>query len=671
MRAIDLEKCSTDDIDKSLNYVLTNKNLSKKELLLNVDEDIKEAVFNIKWLIDDLLLEIPENTTLKQFKYIFLEELKNSWDLYHYGIASKLIDIQNNRQWHNYRWSCNKCPHVIDMMEYSELIHNSPLVLFNWSPQEWYQVKKVTKNVSNLTWYSDQEFLEKWILFTDIIHKDDIDRINKEVLNYTTNLKLNEFEQEYRIITKDWNIKEIFDRTLVKYNKNGTIDNLYWFIYDITESKTIEWKVKEQSTRLTYLVHHDEKSWLPNQLKCNEYIENEKIEHFILFKIRNFDKVNSLLWRHKWEEVLLELIKEYLWIEKEFHFIQPKLYRISATEFWITMKVPPMLTLNLHEVTNNLANYLKKISLSYDWFNLFLEHSIWAVFYEKDDLFNKTQIALDQAKKREDKIILYNQNLWDDLSLHYNNFYGWIKKIKEALEKQLNKEEWNLRVYYQGIRNNKSWEIEKYESLIRYYEPQTKRIVSPYHFLDHVKQAKMVSKITKVVIIETIKNLKENPWINLTINFTLDDLKNDELIKFLLKEVIDNNIDIGDITLEILEDISVVWLDIYDKILEFKNAWFKIAIDDFWTWYSNFERLVNIRPDFIKIDWSLIQWLLKSPEKEKIVKSIIMMWHWLNSKIIAEFVDDEQIQKKLESMWVDYSQWFLFSEPKPFKERTL
>jgi len=90
----------------------------------------------------------------------------------------------------------------------------------------------------------------------------------------------------------------------------------------------------------------------------------------------------------------------------------------------------------------------------------------------------------------------------------------------------------------------------------------------------------------------------------------------------------------------------------------------KIAIDDFGTDYSNFARILEIQADYIKIDGSFIKDLDKNENSFRITKSITDFAHNVGAKVIAEFVHNEEVQKMVVQLGIDYSQGYLFSIPK-------
>ena len=94
----------------------------------------------------------------------------------------------------------------------------------------------------------------------------------------------------------------------------------------------------------------------------------------------------------------------------------------------------------------------------------------------------------------------------------------------------------------------------------------------------------------------------------------------------------------------------------------------KIAIDDFGSGYSNFAYLVEIKPDYIKIDGSIIKTIVKNENSRLVTKSIIDMARSLNIKTIAEFVSDQAILDCLTELNVDMVQGFYIGKPTPIEQ---
>ena len=82
----------------------------------------------------------------------------------------------------------------------------------------------------------------------------------------------------------------------------------------------------------------------------------------------------------------------------------------------------------------------------------------------------------------------------------------------------------------------------------------------------------------------------------------------------------------------------------------------RIAIDDFGTGYCNFEHLLRLNVDLIKIDGSLIRQLDSDPSAYSVAQGIVQFAHSLKMQTVAEFVHSAAVQEKVLALGIDYSQ---------------
>ncbi len=88
-----------------------------------------------------------------------------------------------------------------------------------------------------------------------------------------------------------------------------------------------------------------------------------------------------------------------------------------------------------------------------------------------------------------------------------------------------------------------------------------------------------------------------------------------------------------------------------------------IAIDDFGSGYANYAHILEIKPDFIKIDGSLIQNILTDGDSKILVQSIVNFARELNIKSVAEYVENKEIFELLKEYGVDEFQGYYFGRP--------
>ena len=138
------------------------------------------------------------------------------------------------------------------------------------------------------------------------------------------------------------------------------------------------------------------------------------------------------------------------------------------------------------------------------------------------------------------------------------------------------------------------------------------------------------------------------------------------ILNYLDKKTLEHKIKSSRVILEILEGISSHGKKNHIKqLMALKEKGFSIAIDDFGTEYSNFERVLDLEIDFLKIDSRYIKDIDTNKKSYEITKAIAFFAKNAGIPCVAEFVHNENVQKIVKELGIDYSQGYLFSEPAP------
>jgi EAL domain-containing protein (putative c-di-GMP-specific phosphodiesterase class I) len=117
------------------------------------------------------------------------------------------------------------------------------------------------------------------------------------------------------------------------------------------------------------------------------------------------------------------------------------------------------------------------------------------------------------------------------------------------------------------------------------------------------------------------------------------------------------------IVIELLEDEEIKDKNIIKNFIkEAKRFNIKIAIDDFGAGLSNFSRVLEYQPDYIKIDGSLIKNIEHDRFSKDMVETIVHFSKKQNIKTIAEYVENEKIFNILCDLGIDYSQGYYFGK---------
>lgn len=237
---------------------------------------------------------------------------------------------------------------------------------------------------------------------------------------------------------------------------------------------------------------------------------------------------------------------------------------------------------------------------------------------------------------------------------------------------------WCLLIFLQPIyiKNNNKYEILKYELLIRLINPLKKfdnidykwdLLDSDLFFPDQIfeyipeeyysKLFKLIMNASKIIIIYNN--------FNISINITEYDLNYFNFPHFF------NSIDSKHkmfFEFEILESVKNLSSKSINNLVYLNKEWCKLSVDDYWSTYSNLNRLIELSHNWIYINYIKIDkdFLLnkKYQELEKLVfeiknfnKDVHIIVEWIESKDDIEFLD---------SLWISIFQWFYLSRPLPF-----
>lgn len=274
---------------------------------------------------------------------------------------------------------------------------------------------------------------------------------------------------------------------------------------------------------------------------------------------------------------------------------------------------------------------------------------------DSNRVFENAEIALNEAKNNKEIFISFTKSMCK--SKEYEQNIGWYKIIKDAINDN------RIVPYFQKIVSNKDKNETKYEALARLIMPGG-AVITPDRFLVIAKRTGLYKNLMKNMLIQVIEKVKKYK-IYAGINLYADDIL-DSKIKDYIFEVIKENGCGNYIVIEILESESV---SDYKLVSEFisslKTLGCKFAIDDFGSGYSNFEHIINLNIDYLKIDGSLIKNIDKDKNSQIIVKNIQNFANEMGLQTVAEFVCCKKVYDVINKIGIDYSQGFYFDEPKP------
>ncbi|MFT7009712.1 MAG: EAL domain-containing protein (putative c-di-GMP-specific phosphodiesterase class I) [Colwellia sp.] len=149
----------------------------------------------------------------------------------------------------------------------------------------------------------------------------------------------------------------------------------------------------------------------------------------------------------------------------------------------------------------------------------------------------------------------------------------------------------------------------------------------------------------------------------LFVNMTVAQLLSTGSLKFLI--VLDQNkLSFCDLVIELTENnLGEMSSALFERVLLFKRFNCEFAIDDFGRQSSNFSHIFEFKPDYLKVDRSLICKAATSLEQQSVLRSLVKFCHEQDIKVIMEGVETQADVDMMKSCNADFSQGFYFGLP--------
>jgi diguanylate cyclase (GGDEF)-like protein len=397
---------------------------------------------------------------------------------------------------------------------------------------------------------------------------------------------------------------------------------------------------------------YDKLTGLLNRNSFNELVKIKDYNTFVLFNIDNFKDLNDFYGFDVGDSVLYKVANRLKLYVAEFFPQDSQVFRLGGDDFGVLIK-----SRTKNSTYNSLVyNFLTQISETTFGIKGFkIRITISASISNKGPLLQTADAAMKILKKKKNnKYIVYSSDL--NVFEKSNKNFEFTHKLIHALEEN------GIKPYFQPIVDANSGKIVKYEALVRLIEPDG-TVLTPNLFLDISKQIREYKFITQTMFLKSF-NIFLDRDEDLSINISYEDIIDKDTETFIENQFIIFP-ELGPrVTFEILETDSV---DDYNKVYifidKFKAYGCKFAIDDFGSGYSNFEQVLKMKADFLKIDGSLIKDLEKDPNARIVVETIVSFAKKTGLQTIAEFVSNEEIDKILDEIGVDYKQGFYYGKP--------
>jgi EAL domain-containing protein (putative c-di-GMP-specific phosphodiesterase class I) len=124
----------------------------------------------------------------------------------------------------------------------------------------------------------------------------------------------------------------------------------------------------------------------------------------------------------------------------------------------------------------------------------------------------------------------------------------------------------------------------------------------------------------------------------------------------------------SDVVFEISEQESIANFDIFREVRDYYGKLgFQIALDDVGAGYASLEAVMEIRPEFIKVDRAFCAKIDEDPGRQHLLRALQTLADRIGARIIGEGLDTLQELETLGKIGIHFGQGWLFGKPHPLR----
>ncbi|MDC7235942.1 MAG: EAL domain-containing protein [Spirochaetales bacterium] len=418
--------------------------------------------------------------------------------------------------------------------------------------------------------------------------------------------------------------------------------------------------------KLIEKIYFDRATGLPNREKLRlDSVRTDSV--LFLMNIDSFKEVNDFYGNAVGDAVIQSLAKRLRSLARSSYsrlFEGVKLYKLEIDEFAFLFNYPldtERLNRTADIIVEMVNDYPFQVENAEITVTVTLGIAVLSEAGQTDDLSKRTpgilaqaDMALKKAKEKHVPFLVYHHSM--DIPREYSENIRWTHEVKQSIKED------RIIPFFQPIINNRTGLIEKFECLMRIVDEEG-TLIYPEKFLKISKRSRQYATLSRIMLRKVVREMK-NTTKDYSFNISVEDIQNRDTVMFVRRILENHWKEAPRIIFEILESENIEGVpEVPEFIRLVKDYGCSIALDDFGTGYSNFNYIMTLDVDLIKIDASIIRNLDKDKNALAIAETIVGFARRTGTRTVAEYVHTGEIYEIVRALGIDYSQGFFLGKP--------
>ena len=574
-----------------------------------------------------------------------------------------------NTLWHGYIHDVTEREQARHELENSEakyrtLVEHAPVVIYRAEVSPPWRMQHVSRGSERVTGYASKKFLSGQLHWVDLVHPDDLERLEKIVADAVRRQK--SFEVEYRIVHADGRVRWVHETgALQSYAPSRGGVCLQGIITDITQQK-------QDQLQLQRSAHYDALTGLPNRVLLADRLEqamarasrSDQMLAVIFIDLDNFKPINDAH-GHATGDALLVGVAERM---RACLRGSDTLARLGGDEFVAVLCDLP----HADDARPLVQRLLDAVSepLDIGGLGLRVTGSLGVTFYpqegspDADQLLRQADQAMYQSK-------VLGRDTWQVFDLERDaNVRGRHAAVDRFAEALANEE---LVLHYQPQVNLRSGQVVGVEALVRWQHPE-RGLLMPGEFLPVIDRTEVDIALGQWVLRSALEQrcrwAEAGLELSVAINLSPHCLQQADFLDCVDGILADYpGLPPGAIEFEILESSALLNLQGVSSLVDAcAKRGIQFALDDFGTGYSSLSYLKRLPVAKLKVDRCFIGDLEHDVDDLSILEGVLGLGRAFQLEVIAEGVETVGQGRLLLQLGCERAQGFGIARPMPAAE---